>query len=142
MKYIKYSLFSILTIFFLLSGCSSGYKASGFGFVWDDTSGYSEFKKTPDSFIVTYKGRSSANYEKIMQYAFKRAAELTMQNGYKYFSVISCTDHTETYTSINPHLYVHQHLPPCDKDTHFNKAYNMHMHIPIRFQQPTKNQKL
>ncbi|PWU16228.1 MAG: hypothetical protein C5B45_00940 [Chlamydiae bacterium] len=35
-----------------------------------------------------------------MQYALKRASELALQNGYKYFSVISSTDRTERYNYL------------------------------------------
>lgn len=79
----------------LLSGCSTSYQASGLN------GGYSEIKKTPESFIVVFKGNRSTSYEKVMEYALKRATELTLKNGYKYFSVISSTDHTENYSYSN-----------------------------------------
>jgi len=35
-----------------------------------------------------------------MQYALRRASELTIQNGYKYFSAISLTDRTKSYNYL------------------------------------------
>lgn len=88
-------IFSFSTIAFLiLSGCGTSYKALGFN------GGYSEIKTTPDSFIVTFKGNEFTSHEKVMQYALKRASELTIQNGYKYFSVISSTDRTKSYNYL------------------------------------------
>lgn len=85
-------IFSISAVAFLMfSGCATSYKALGFN------GGYSEIKTTPDSFIVTFKGNEFTSQEKVMQYALKRASELTTQNGYKYFSVISSTDRTKSY---------------------------------------------
>lgn len=85
-------IFSVLiAAFLMLSGCATSYKALGFN------GGYSEIKTTPDSFIVTFKGNEFTSQEKVMQYALRRASELTIQNGYKYFSVISSTDRTRSY---------------------------------------------
>ncbi|MGL5264341.1 MAG: CC0125/CC1285 family lipoprotein [Candidatus Rhabdochlamydia sp.] len=92
MKCIKFTTFSILTAaFLLLSGCATSYKALGFN------GGYSEIRKTPDSFMVTFTGNGYTSQEKVMQYALRRASELTLQNGYKYFSVISSTDQTKSH---------------------------------------------
>lgn len=92
MKYIKFLLSYILSsTLLLLPGCSTNYKASGFN------GGYSEIKTTPDSFIVTFTGNGFTTHEKVMQYALKRASELTLENGYKYFSVISSKDHSKSY---------------------------------------------
>lgn len=96
MKRMEFILFSIVIAgFMLFSGCSTSYQASGLN------GGYSEIKKTPDSFIVVFKGNRFTPYEKVMEYALKRAAELTLKNGYKYFSVISSTDRTESYSYSN-----------------------------------------
>ncbi|VHO00850.1 hypothetical protein [Candidatus Rhabdochlamydia sp. T3358] len=87
--------FSISTAAFLiLSGCATSYKALGFN------GGYSEIKTTPDSFMVTFKGNEFTSQEKVMQYALRRASELTIQNGYKYFSVSSSTDRTKSYNYL------------------------------------------
>lgn len=96
MKCFKFTTFSILTAaVFLLSGCATSYKTLGFN------GGYSEIRKTPDSFIITFTGNEYTSQEKVIQYALRRASELTLQNGYKYFSVISSTDQSKSRNYLN-----------------------------------------
>ena len=74
-------------------GCATRYQSQNFF-----GNGYSDIKTNPDSFIVNFKGNVYSNYDKVMKFALKRAAQLTLKNGYKYFRIISTIDHSK-YTS-------------------------------------------
>lgn len=84
-----------------LTGCSTGYHSSG----WF-TGGYSDFKTTSDTFVVTFKGNGYTSSDKVYQYALKRASEITIKNGYKYFSVISTADQTRSYAYTDTFSHV------------------------------------
>ncbi len=74
----------------LLASCATGYHANGFG------GGYSEIITGSDSFIVTFRGNGYTSSEKVMKYSLRRAAELTIENGYTYFAVLSSADRTRS----------------------------------------------
>ncbi len=68
----------------LLSACGTNYHEKDmFG------NGFSEINTGEDSFIVNFQGNTYSDNDKIMQYALKRASELTLAKGYKYFTIIS-----------------------------------------------------
>ncbi|HSX11744.1 MAG TPA: hypothetical protein VLF94_08525 [Chlamydiales bacterium] len=73
----------------LLVSCSTSYQSAGFF-----GGGYSEIITANDSFLVTFKGNGYTSQEKVIKYALMRASELTLQNGYKYFAVVSSMDQT------------------------------------------------
>ncbi|MGE5196493.1 MAG: CC0125/CC1285 family lipoprotein [Anaerolineae bacterium] len=84
-------LFSILLI---AGGCATNYQSKNiFGF------GFSEIKTNTDSFIVSFKGNGYSDSEKVMKYALRRAAELTLGNGFKYFCLVSSMDKSEFVSS-------------------------------------------
>jgi hypothetical protein len=71
----------------LLASCSTHYqKQNMFG------NGFSEMRTSPDSFIVNFKGNSHSKTSRIMKYALRRASELTLENGYKYFKIVNTLD--------------------------------------------------
>ena len=80
----------LLAPFILLCGCATSYHPMSHG------EGYSEIVTTSDSFLVTFRGNQFTESEKVMQYALTRAAELTLQNGYHYFTVTSTEDKTKS----------------------------------------------
>jgi hypothetical protein len=81
----------VFALLLLLSGCgATGYVPRG------SSGGYSEIMKSPDSFIVNFSGNGCTDGMKVDQYALRRAAELTLQNGYKYFVVKESVDQTST----------------------------------------------
>lgn len=76
----------------LVTGCATRYHEMDWA-----GGGYSEIKAAEDSFIVTFRGNGYTSEEKVLKYALRRAAELTVKNGYKYFSVDSSIDQTRSY---------------------------------------------
>lgn len=80
----------------LLGSCATSYHSTGlFG------GGYSEILTSANSFLVTFKGNGYTSDEKVLEYTLKRASELTLQNGYRYFAVLSSTDQTRSTGYVN-----------------------------------------
>ena len=50
--------------------------------------GYSDFQTTTSSFVVTFRANEQTDPEKVLQYALRRASELRLQYGYRYFAII------------------------------------------------------
>ncbi len=50
--------------------------------------GYSDLRSGRDTFVVTFRANEMTPAEKVRKYALKRAAELTVKNGYRYFAVL------------------------------------------------------
>ena len=75
----------LLAILALLVGCATEYQPAGVG------GGYSETIYSPDVFRVHFDGNEHTPVERSRDFALLRAAELTLQHGYKYFVVINQT---------------------------------------------------
>jgi hypothetical protein len=58
---------------------------------------------SPDSFIVNFQGNSYSKTDKMTKYAIRRASELCLQNGYKYFKIINTLD-TSNYSGSSGSL--------------------------------------
>lgn len=88
--------FSTTFLALFLIACGTSYQSKNmFGF------GYSDFRTSPDSFTVTFKGKGDADAGMVLQYALRRAAEITIENGFTYFQVVSTKDHFQTVSSGN-----------------------------------------
>jgi hypothetical protein len=85
----------LITLVIFLGGCATGYHSRSFN------GGYSEIMTNQDSFIVTFSGNRYTSGERTMRYALLRAAELTLNNGYKYFAILSSVDQTSSYNYSN-----------------------------------------
>lgn len=101
-------LISLLSIF-VLTSCSTMYQPRGFN------GGYSEIVTSDDSFFVSFNGNQFTSNETVMKYALRRASELTIHNGYSYFTLISTVDNSN-YTgysnncvSRTQNIYSHRH---------------------------------
>lgn len=69
-----------------LAACSTAptpYQALG------DNGGYSDQRIENDRFSVTFQGNSATPRDVVEEYALFRAAEVTLENGYDYFKVVS-----------------------------------------------------
>lgn len=80
----------------IFTGCATSYHSERF-----IGGGYSETLMGPDAYIVTFKGNGYTSHEKAVRYALKRASELTLENGYKYFSISSSVDHSKQVAYSN-----------------------------------------
>lgn len=50
--------------------------------------GYSDFKLSEDSYQISFRGNGFTSREEVNHHLLTRAAELTKQNGYRYFIVL------------------------------------------------------
>lgn len=66
-----------------LAGCATPYKSDGI------LGGYSEQQLAEDVFRVTFGGNGYTSTQRAQDFAMLRAAELTLQHGYKYFAVLN-----------------------------------------------------
>jgi hypothetical protein len=67
--------------FLALASCATDYHPQSF------TGGYSEFKIAPDTASVTFNGNGFTSGQRAAQMAILRCADLTLQSGYRYFTV-------------------------------------------------------
>lgn len=74
----------------VLTGCATTYQPSGF------TGGFSETRLAPDRFIVSFSGNAFTAGEQARDFALLRAAELSRDGGYRYFTVLDSERTTET----------------------------------------------
>ncbi len=73
-------LLTALSLVFLL-GCATPYESSGFN------GGFSETQISKNMFKVYFEGNSNTKTERASDFIMLRSAELTLREGYKYFSV-------------------------------------------------------
>lgn len=66
----------------LLISCSTPYKTEGL------MGGYSENQLNQNTYQVFFAGNGYTSRKQVNRYLIRRAAELTQQNGYKYFVVV------------------------------------------------------
>lgn len=70
-----------------LASCSTSYHQRGFL-----GNGYSDYRMNQDRFSVTFRGNEYTDVEDVRRFAIMRAAELTLQNGFYYFTIVSERD--------------------------------------------------
>lgn len=77
----------------------------------DQTVGYREQALSADQWLVNYRSRGTDKTESY-QYALRRAAELTLREGYDWFEVVSQTNEVD------------KRQPAAAASTRVNRAYN------------------
>ena len=86
----------LIALFFILQGCSTKYQEVGF------KGGYSEMQLDENIFKVSFKGNGYTKREKVADFTLLRSAELTLDNGYSYFSVIDANSYSTNSTYTTP----------------------------------------
>jgi hypothetical protein len=77
---------TLLLLLVILTGCATPYQPmSALG-------GYREIQLAPDVYRVMFFGNGYTNPELAIEYALHRCGELTEQNGYQYFGILSVED--------------------------------------------------
>jgi hypothetical protein len=66
-----------------LAGCATGYQSSGL------TGGYTDLQLSADTYRVTVQGNGYTSTARAENIGLLRAAELTIQNGYERFVMLS-----------------------------------------------------
>lgn len=79
----------------LLSGCTT-YRPAGFG------GGYSDLMIAPDTAYVKYQGSDLSSPQRIVELLLKRCADVTLQNGFRYFSAENWDDESSTESITFP----------------------------------------
>lgn len=92
----------ILTAFVLimtLQGCATSYSTQGF------TGGYSETRLDTNVFQVSFNGNGFTSFQKTRDFTLLRSAEITLENGYKYFTVVDASTDSSTSYINQPKTY-------------------------------------
>lgn len=113
MRKLSKLLFALAIPLVAISGCATHYqKESVF------QNGYSDYRVADDRFVVTFRANEFTPREKVMKYALKRAAELTLKQGFRYFAVIEQTDSGKhlNYPSLRLLIQCYQ-TPPIDRES-------------------------
>lgn len=91
---------AILLVILITSGCATTYQAQG----W--TGGFTETQLGTNVYTVRFKGNGYTSSSKASDFALLRCAELTLENGYKYFTIIDSNSYIkETKGSIPQQNY-------------------------------------
>jgi len=79
----------------LLSACQTGpiYRERGPG----DTYGYTDMRLTENRYRVTFRGTAATRRDEVEDYLLRRAAEVTLNNGYTHFVFDARDTNAETY---------------------------------------------
>ncbi len=79
-----------------LVGCATGYARRGF------TGGYSDMKLQDDIFRVAFSGNAYIGRGRVEDYTLLRCAEVSLENGYKYFIIIDEKSETSAGSYTTP----------------------------------------
>ena len=82
----------------LLAGCATGYQKDTGAMT---TGGYSDKRLQADLFEISFDGLVSR--EVAVRYFYRRAAEVTVQNGFRYFVLV--TPESRDYAGKGTYLY-------------------------------------
>lgn len=116
--------------FIFLSGCSQTplYKAAT-----KNSYGYNEAQIAPQHYVVSFMLANASNQKKAHDYALKRAAELTSEQGYDWFNVLDVQTKKHQGKTIKL-ASSHLQSPPqvsrrcglltCDTQVHYDADYN------------------
>ncbi len=86
--------FALLAVLFSV-GCATPYQPHGF------RGGYSESRLGPDAFTVRFHGNAYVAASRVSDFTMLRAAELTLELGYRYFVLLGERDRTSRHRSAN-----------------------------------------
>jgi len=90
------SLLTLAVLATTLAGCATTYQSEGF------SGGFNETKYAVDVFEVTFNGNGYTSKQRASDLALLRSAELTLQNGYRYFVVFAGDTKSDTYSYTTP----------------------------------------
>jgi hypothetical protein len=86
----------LFVVSMLVNGCATGYQAKGFG------GGYADMRMQDDIFKVSFRGNGYTDKERTADFALLRSAEITLENGYKYFVILQSTTDIRTSAFTTP----------------------------------------
>src|SRR5262252_2783128 len=80
----------------LVTACATPYQSAKFN------RGFSETLLAPDVFRVTFRGNGVTSEERAQDFAFLRAAELTIAQGFHYFALLDESSSRTVSTFTTP----------------------------------------
>jgi hypothetical protein len=80
----------------LLTACATTYQPQAF------TGGYSQTQLAENVFKVTFKGNAHLDRETASDYALLRSAEVTLENGFKYFVIVDAQQYSKNLSYTTP----------------------------------------
>lgn len=86
----------VCPIVIMLGACSTSYQSVGF------TGGYEDTRLDENVFSISFRGNAYTSGQRAQDFALLRAAELTLQHGYKYFAIINSDSYISTTTYTTP----------------------------------------
>lgn len=85
------TLLPFLLVTVLVAGCATPYQRQGF-FI----AGYSETQLAENIFQVSFHGNQNTGRERALDFALLRSAEVTTENGFRYFIVVESVKDSST----------------------------------------------
>ncbi len=93
-------LLPLLILSALLMGCATAYQSDGF------SGGYSETQLGENIFQVSFSGNGYTRGERASNFALLRSAEVTTENGFRYFIIVEAGKDASLATYTTPtHSY-------------------------------------
>ena len=86
----------VLAIGVFIGGCATSYQKSGF------SGGFSETQLSENVWKVHFRGNAKTTMERATDFCLLRSAELTLENGYKYFATVDENSSTKSSTFSTP----------------------------------------
>lgn len=77
--------------------------------------GYSTVRRSDDSYSVTYQGTEYSQRQQVYDYTLLRSAELTLECGYSYFTVLSDDDRSRNTYRYSPGM-------PASRETEYRTS--------------------
>lgn len=108
----------------LLAGCATTYHPNSF------TGGYSDSMLSQNVALISFRGNGYSNPAEVTKMALLRAAEVTSQHGYKFFSIATTQDTSTTVHVMIPGYATTTVLSPTLATTSFTGGGPVGIHRP------------
>jgi len=89
----------VLICVLFVQGCATTYKSIG------RQGGYSEIQLDENIFKVSFSGNGHTSIERSEDFTLLRSAELTLNNGFKYFTIVESGNRVSNSTHQTPKTY-------------------------------------
>ncbi len=80
----------IIMILLILTGCATPYQRIGL------SGGYEDTRLGDDLFMVSFRGNGYTSATRVFDMTLRRASEITIENGYSYFTILQSSDTSST----------------------------------------------
>lgn len=101
-----------IVLFIFIAGCSTPYQQNGLG------GGYSDTRLNDNTYMVSFRGNGYTGSATLFNLILRRAADLTAQNGYSYFAILSGGQ------EVNNSIYSTPGFVNTNSAGNFNANYN------------------